>query len=85
MDDFNNYTGERRYKPERECNKCVYSTRDGNCRKWDCDGTKTVDDIKMETIHECVEALKGLDPNIAAIFENIVMNAKHYEVKNNED
>ena len=33
---------------DRECNKCVYSTRDGNCRKWSCEGTVTVEDIKAE-------------------------------------
>lgn len=37
---------------DRECNKCVYSTRDGNCRKWDCEGTKTVKDIKAEGMQE---------------------------------
>ena len=39
---------------ERDCNKCVYSTRDGNCRKWECVGTKTVKDIKTDTINECI-------------------------------
>ena len=39
---------------ERDCNKCVYSTRDGNCRKWECKGTKTVKDIKTDTINECI-------------------------------
>lgn len=37
---------------DRECNKCVYSTRDGNCRKWSCEGTKTVEDIKAEARKE---------------------------------
>jgi len=37
---------------DRECNKCVYSTRDGDCRKWSCEGTKTVDDIRIETAKE---------------------------------
>lgn len=36
----------------RECNQCVYSTRDGNCRKWSCEGTKTVDDIKEQGVKE---------------------------------
>lgn len=37
---------------DRECNKCVYSTRDGDCRKWSCEGTKTVEDIRIETAKE---------------------------------
>lgn len=41
----------------RDCNKCVYSTRDGNCRKWECKGTVTVEDIKKEAKEECGEEL----------------------------
>lgn len=63
---------------DRECNKCVYSTRDGNCRKWSCEGTKTVEDIRTETFQESIKILRGLDNSIADMFENIVMNAKHY-------
>lgn len=37
---------------DRDCNNCVYSTRDGNCRKWNCEGTKTVEDIRKEVIDE---------------------------------
>lgn len=44
---------------ERDCNKCVYSTRDGNCRKWECEGTKTVEDIKAEVIGEIHTELIG--------------------------
>lgn len=63
---------------DRECNKCVYSTRDGNCRKWSCEGTKTVEDIRTETFQESIKILRGLDNSIADMFENIVMNANHY-------
>lgn len=41
----------------RDCNKCVYSTREGGCRKWTCEGTKTVEDIRAETIEELVLAI----------------------------
>ena len=48
---------------DRECNKCVYSTRDGDCRKWNCEGTVTVEDIKAEAkadaIDECKTILKS--------------------------
>lgn len=30
----------------RDCNNCVYSTRDGGCRKWKCFGNVTVEDIE---------------------------------------
>lgn len=42
----------------RDCNKCVYSTRDGNCRKWECKGTVTVEDIRKEAIKDFAEWLK---------------------------
>jgi len=45
---------------DRECNKCVYSTRDGNCRKWSCEGTKTVEDIKAEARKETVMYVRKL-------------------------
>lgn len=41
-----------------DCNKCVYSTRDGGCRKWTCEGTKTVDDIKAEAFDEFKNEIK---------------------------
>lgn len=41
----------------RNCNECVYSTRDGFCRKFECAGTVTVEDIKAETIDEFADAL----------------------------
>lgn len=44
---------------ERDCNNCVYSTRDGGCRKWSCEGTKTVKDIRKETIEEVEEKLRS--------------------------
>lgn len=43
---------------DRECNKCVYSTRDGNCRKWDCE-YKTVEDIRTEVIDEFENKILG--------------------------
>ena len=24
-------------KPERDCNKCLWATRDGGCASWDCE------------------------------------------------
>lgn len=45
---------------DRECNKCVYSTRDGGCRKWSCEGTKTVEDIKAEAKAEIIDRCKNL-------------------------
>lgn len=46
---------------ERDCNRCVYSTRDGNCRKWECNGTVTVKDVKREAVEEYKNSLKGED------------------------
>lgn len=43
---------------ERDCNRCVYSTRDGNCRKWSCEGTETVNDIRAEVIEEVENLMK---------------------------
>lgn len=40
---------------ERDCNICVYSARNGDCRKWDCEGTKKVEDIKADAIDEITE------------------------------
>lgn len=45
---------------ERDCNKCVYSTRDGSCRKWNCEGTKTVEDIRAEVIEEFLNKVCSL-------------------------
>lgn len=42
----------------RDCNQCVYSTREGGCRKFKCEGTKTVEDIKAEAIDELLDAIK---------------------------
>ena len=44
---------------DRDCNKCVYSTRDGGCRKWTCEGTKTVEDIRAEVIDSIIQADKN--------------------------
>lgn len=40
---------------DRDCNQCVYSTREGGCRKYKCEGTKTVEDIRAEVIEEIKE------------------------------
>lgn len=59
----------------RDCNKCVYSTRDGNCRKWECKGTVTVEDIKKEAIKDFAEWLdnnyetKNYIPNLVEFYE----------------
>ena len=37
---------------DRDCNRCVYSTREGGCRKFKCEGTKTVEDIKTDAIDD---------------------------------
>jgi len=37
---------------DRNCNECVCSTRDGFCRRFECAGTVTVEDIKAEAIKE---------------------------------
>lgn len=46
---------------DRDCNNCVYSARNGGCRKGICNGTKTVKDIqeesKTKTIDEIVEMI----------------------------
>ena len=38
---------------DRECNRCVYHSS-GSCSAWECEGTKTVKDIKTDTINECI-------------------------------
>lgn len=42
---------------ERNCDKCVYGRRSGNCTAWNCKGTVTVEDIKAETIDECIDVI----------------------------
>lgn len=66
---------------DRDCNECVYSARDGSCRKWSCEGTKTVEDVKMDTFKESVKILRGIDKQVAYLFENLVMNADYYNRK----
>lgn len=44
---------------DRDCNNCVYSTRDGDCRKWQCNNKGwTVEDIKAEAIDEFADFLR---------------------------
>lgn len=43
---------------DRDCNQCVYSTREGGCRKYKCEGTKTVEDIRSEVIEECFKKIE---------------------------
>lgn len=45
----------------RDCNRCVYSTRDGDCRRFTCRGTVTVDDVKTESVKEFAEWLEEKD------------------------
>ena len=40
---------------ERNCDKCVYGRRSGNCTAWNCKGTVTVEDIKAEARKSAVE------------------------------
>lgn len=53
-----------------DCNKCVYSTRDGGCRRWTCEGTKTVDDI-ME---------KGITHGVNMCIDSIKNSYSHYDI-----
>lgn len=46
---------------DRDCNKCVYSTREGGCRKFKCEGTKTVEDIRAEAIKDVISYLHEYD------------------------
>ena len=39
----------------RDCNRCVYSTRDGGCRRFTCHGTETVDDVREKAVGEFVD------------------------------
>lgn len=40
---------------ERNCDKCVYGRRSGNCTAWNCKGTVTVEDIKAEARQSAIE------------------------------
>lgn len=42
---------------DRDCNICVYSTRNGGCRKGICNGTKTVKDIQADMLEKVVKEL----------------------------
>ena len=44
---------------DRECNKCVYSTRDGECRKWSCEGTVTVGDLKNQIMEDVLMIMRA--------------------------
>lgn len=39
---------------DRECEKCVYHTS-GQCSKWMCEGTVTINDVKRNTLKEISE------------------------------
>lgn len=45
----------RKTMDNRNCNNCVYSTRDGFCRKFECAGTVTVEDIKAEARQSAID------------------------------
>jgi len=58
------------------------------CASIDCTNKKLGDcDLCMyekgraDTFKECIDILKGIDKQVADIFENIVMNAEHYNKK----
>ncbi len=36
---------------------------------------------RADAFKECIDILKGIDKQVADIFENIVMNAEHYNKK----
>ena len=40
---------------ERNCDKCVYGRRSGNCTAWNCKGTVTVEDIKAEARQSAID------------------------------
>lgn len=42
---------------ERNCDKCVYGRRSGNCTAWNCKGTVTVEDIKAEARQSAIDEL----------------------------
>lgn len=42
---------------DRDCNNCVYSTRDGGCRKGICNGTKTEKGFQADMLENVVKEL----------------------------
>lgn len=42
---------------ERNCDKCVYGRRSGNCTAWNCKGTVTVEDIKAEARQSVIDVI----------------------------
>ena len=45
---------------ERNCDKCVYGRRSGNCTAWNCKGTVTVEDIKAEARKSAIDLITEL-------------------------
>lgn len=43
---------------DRNCKECVYHSS-GSCRKWQCFGTVTINDVKRETLHDLERKLTG--------------------------
>lgn len=41
----------------RDCNNCIYSTREGSCRKWKCEGTVTEDKLKNDVLQNFADWL----------------------------
>lgn len=54
---------------ERNCDKCVYGRRSGNCTAWNCKGTVTVEDIKAEARQSAIDE-----------FANKLIDELHYNV-----
>lgn len=55
--DFNDSEELKKIVLERNCNRCVYSTRNGDCVKWTCDGTVTVNKLKQDALKELANKL----------------------------
>lgn len=80
---------------ERNCDKCVYGRRSGNCTAWNCKGTVTVEDIKAEArqsaidefIKRCKATHDGLISNwnkpYAITFERMEEIAEQLKENNN--
>lgn len=43
---------------DRDCDNCVCSTRSGDCRAWECNGTVTVADVKLKAKKKELEKIK---------------------------
>lgn len=55
--EFNDSEELKKVVLDRNCNRCVYSTRNGDCVKWTCDGTVTVNTLKHNAMQELADKL----------------------------